>query len=999
MSETFESEFKKYCDQVGISYKQIARRLTVSPSTVTKRVKNKQWKRSDLAIVCDELLHLSSEERYTLFVLAGLTKPIVSQQQQRYNDQKTKILIYLREAAGLSFEQVAGYFGLENKKSVADWEQGYDSPPQAFRSKFIIYLRESLNLRRNRKRFLQVWDEIMVGEWNWDSLNSDEMLQYNLLDKAEYITVRPTVAPFLAPPLSPYPLVGRDDMLNKLKERLFAGGIQALSSLNGLPGVGKTALAVNLAYDREVLEHFQDGVLWAGLGRQGDVLALLGSWARELDISSEELTKLTTVEDRTKAIHGKIGMRHLLLVIDDAWQPDAALAFKVGGANCAYLVTTRIPEVAIYFAGQGVTVVSELSEDEGLALLRQIAPEVVTEELDEAVKLVRAVDGLPLGLILMGNYLRIQAISGQPQQIQAALKRLQRVEERLQVSQPLSPLERHPSLPQGTPVSLMASIAVSAEALDVSSHNMLRALAVFSPKPSTFSGEAAMAVSAEPQKAIDTLCNFGLLETSGLGRYNVHQVIADYAKILLGSELELTYRHATFYLNLMREQTEDWRMIEMELPQIQQAWQTLDGLANEQLVLDYVHAIELFQTRRGLWRERIAWCERGLKAAHVLGCLQEEAWLLNQIAWFYREQGATDKALEYYELALPLRRSSGDRLGEAETLNEIGIIYDDVGDSERALAFLEQGLSIRQELGKRSDEAQSLCNIGTLYQDLGQWGQTLIYFEAARQIYEDLVDLHGQAFVYGNSAKTYLHRGEYDKALKLLEQALQIHRDLGELDSELSNHSLLGSTYYRLGNLKKALEHFEQCLSLSKKLGARQAEAVTTHNIGTLYLDLNDTEQGLGLLEKALPIRREVKDRDGEAWTLMSIGRATHMLGKSEEGINFCEQATAIWHDIHNPIGEAFGLRRLGEIHAAVDNLEQAEVYLQQALVIYCQTSDPADEADTLYKLAMLRKRQDRFYEAEDLLIQAIKIEERINRPILEQFRADLVQLQEKKKP
>jgi hypothetical protein len=49
-------------------------------------------------------------------------------------------------------------------------------------------------------------------------------------------------------------------------------------------------------------------------------------------------------------------MKRMLLVVDDAWDVRAALSFKVGGPNCAHLVTTRIPEVAIRFAGEATTV-------------------------------------------------------------------------------------------------------------------------------------------------------------------------------------------------------------------------------------------------------------------------------------------------------------------------------------------------------------------------------------------------------------------------------------------------------------------------------------------------------------------------------------------------------------------------------------------------------------------------------------------------------------------
>src|SRR5712691_1070902 len=337
--------------------------------------------------------------------------------------------------------------------------------------------------------------------------------------------------PFLAPPRPPYYLTGRDNLLHKLKQQLLTGNNLALSALNGLPGVGKTALAIELAHDRDVLKHFHDGVLWAGLGRQSDVLAALSTWSRALGGSSDEIAKLTTVEDQAKAIHTLIATRSMLLVIDDAWEIEEALAFKVGGPNCAHILTTRLPEIALRFAGEGVTVVHVLNDADGLALLTRLAPGVVEAEPDEARTLVRAVGGLPLALTLMGNYLRVQAHSGQPRRLQAALNKLHQVEERLLLEQPQGPLERHPSLSVGTPLSLLASISISEQALSEQARQMLWALSILPPKPNNFSEVAALAISNMSVEAIDTLIDYGLLESSGQERYTLHQTISDYGRV------------------------------------------------------------------------------------------------------------------------------------------------------------------------------------------------------------------------------------------------------------------------------------------------------------------------------------------------------------------------------------------------------------------------------------------------------------------------------------
>src|SRR4051812_10698272 len=51
-------------------------------------------------------------------------------------------------------------------------------------------------------------------------------------------------------------LVGRETTISQLRSSLATGGRVALSALKGIPGVGKTALALELAYDEETLRHF-----------------------------------------------------------------------------------------------------------------------------------------------------------------------------------------------------------------------------------------------------------------------------------------------------------------------------------------------------------------------------------------------------------------------------------------------------------------------------------------------------------------------------------------------------------------------------------------------------------------------------------------------------------------------------------------------------------------------------------------------------------------------
>src|SRR5437588_5846838 len=251
--------------------------------------------------------------------------------------------------------------------------------------------------------------------------------------------------------------IGRAQLLADLKRRLCSGKNVALLALNGLPGVGKTTIAVELARDREVLKYFRDGVLWAGLGIKPNILGLLGRWGTLLGLASHEMAALTSVEAWAKTINAAIGAKRMLLVIDDAWSIEDALAFQVGGVHCAHIVTTRFPEIALQFAYDGSNVVHELNEEDGIALLQRLAPQVVAREPGKMRWLVRSVGGLPLAITLAGKYLWSQFNRDQPHYLSMALSRLQSIEERLRFTQPL-PARTPSSLPVDTPLSLQIVI-------------------------------------------------------------------------------------------------------------------------------------------------------------------------------------------------------------------------------------------------------------------------------------------------------------------------------------------------------------------------------------------------------------------------------------------------------------------------------------------------------------------------------------------------------------
>jgi len=510
-----------------------------------------------------------------------------------------------RQRRGWSREYVAEQIGLADAKTIGRWERGVAFPSSYFLQKLCTLfgmLAQDLGLYQQKSDNFSASRQLLADQDNVFSLST----------------------PPLYDPAIPLPLtgigglVGRHELLDLLKRRLCTTNRPTLLALDGLPGVGKTALAIELTFDYAVQRHFSDGVLWVELGPGPDVPGLLRRWGILLGLIPAAMANLTNEEAWARAIRTAIGMRRMLLVIDDAWKSQEALAFKIGGPNCAYLLTTRIPSIALHFANDGAFIVRELSEEDGLRLLARFVPDIVTGEPGAARSLVQSVGELPLALTLIGKYLQSQTYDGQPRHLRAALEHLRYTEQRLQLTTPQSPLERHAGLPAGTPLSLEAVIGISNWQLDGATQHALAMLSALPAKPHSFSEEAALAVSGAPIEVLDTLLNAGLLESTGPGRYMLHRTIADYASTQ-HSHADADARMVEYFISYVETHQADYEALEQETSNVLAALQVAFEQEMHAAQVRGAIAFSPFLRARGLYELAEIHLKRAEQVARSLG--------------------------------------------------------------------------------------------------------------------------------------------------------------------------------------------------------------------------------------------------------------------------------------------------------------------------------------------------------------------------------------------
>jgi len=399
-------------------------------------------------------------------------------------------------------------------------------------------------------------------------------------------------------------LFGRDEVVQQLVRSLREGHIRALA-VEGLPGVGKTTLAVAIAHHAGVMRYFRDGVLWASLGQNGTPMNALSEWGAGLD---EEVSAIVQPEAVARRVKDAIGTRRMLLILDDIWDIEIANLLRCGGSSCSYLLTTRDKAIAQLFAGPANTLTLEqLRDDDAFEMLRSLAPEAVASAPDTARDLLRAVGSLPLAVSLVGGYLAAPQhgmfSSMFPELRNNAMTRLLQRETRLGLTQARLETAGRQRF------SLSETIEWSLQRLPPAARVAFHSVGVFAPKPARFSLEAARAVTDADDAILALLAARNLIELHpAQHELSVHPVLADVAR----PDADASARFQAHYLAyLMSKKGIDAAYLRDDTyNQIKKAWQT--ALSGDQL-LEWLKHLSRYLRNTRLFGDSYLWLPRRLR--------------------------------------------------------------------------------------------------------------------------------------------------------------------------------------------------------------------------------------------------------------------------------------------------------------------------------------------------------------------------------------------------
>jgi tetratricopeptide (TPR) repeat protein len=737
---------------------------------------------------------------------------------------------------------------------------------------------------------------------------------------SETLTLRAT------PPAPPPHFTGREDDLAKFTRLLTSGQNVAITALQGMGGIGKTALAQKLA--ERVRDQFPGGVLWWTLGPSADVFTALDVWARHADPRAD-LTALPTAEARAEAVRPLLArLGKLCAIIDDVWDEAAArILLSAIPPGCPILITTRDGDLAKSLRCR-VERIDALSDDEAVALLEKLLGPFRTPKHPERNE-VESNDALPSTTPLRGSAqdaygaacdiahltealpLALELIAGiadSPADLPALARELH--------SRPtLDVLKRGKTREQ----SIEACFTMSYERLDADMQRRFRALGVFAPAP--FDCDAIAAVWNEEGDGVDEAIKY-LVRRSLLTRVSMGRSEAEAKNLVVaGDTFEEYHQHALLRdhaLKLLQERDLLPHPPPSSTGEGAVTPSPVRGLRKEgQSATPEQRTGEGweggFASHHATYYRRFAQEQNWRTVEHFFDQI-DHGWqwvqvnapdqIINYVLavrGFLRIRGRTVERMKWLSAGLLQARTAKDPRAEGNMLNSVAFTYKTLGQMDQALDFSQQALAICREVGDRSGESATLTSIGRVYDDLGQKGTALGFYRQALAIEREVGDRSSEGNTLNNIGSVYNDLGQIDQALDFSQQALAICREVGDRSVEGRVLGNIGKVHYALGQTDQALDFYQQALAICSEVGDRSGEGTTLNNIGKVYDALGQKDKALDFSQQALAIRREVGDRFGESVTLFNIGWLLDQVGRTAEAVTYLEQNVALDEAIGHP--------------------------------------------------------------------------------------------------
>jgi DNA-binding SARP family transcriptional activator/tetratricopeptide (TPR) repeat protein len=739
--------------------------------------------------------------------------------------------------------------------------------------------------------------------------------------------------------------------------------VMVIHAIAGMPGVGKTALAVHVAH--RMAGRFPDGLVFVDLhghtaGREpaapADVLATL------LSADGIDPRQLPAGLDARSALwRQRLAGRRLLLVLDNAASSAQVAPLLPAAPGCLVLVTSR------RFLGDlpGDTMpvqLDVLAPAEAAQMFRILAGHPAAAEPGRVAGLVAACGYLPLAISLLARV-----------------------------------LTRHPSWTVGDllaetrarlltvtaeQASVAAAFGLSYQDLPAARQRFFRQLAGHPGTVIEPYAAAALAGLPVPEAAahLYALHADSLLIEVCYRRYVLHDLIRSYAGDLAaadpGDERAAALGRLLDFYQAAGARAEA-RLARQIRPATPATPVTPPGPPPGPPATAGPSLPELPSAAQAL-----AWARA--ERASLLACLgrttepRRIVELTAALTELLRRDGPWTDAMTRHAAAVLAARRLGDPVEEANARIDLGTVHRLAGDYGAAEQEFDQARELYRKAGSCRGEANALIALGKTLSRTGSYGQADQIVRQALLIYRSLDDIGGQASAKVEIAVAIGMTGDYHGAQDSVRHAFELYLRTGDQAGQAYALRISGIASCRTGDYTGALESLGLALQVYQDLGDQAGQALTLTDIGQVAADTGDYPKAAATLEQALRLLRMRNHKIGQAVALVYLGTAARRAGDIPAASAALGEALAIYDELGNCSGKAAALNEMGALQRLCGALGEAESLHRHALDLAVLEQSAWDEAHARAGVARCALVQGRRQDAAGQLHHALAIFERV---------------------
>jgi len=736
-----------------------------------------------------------------------------------------------------------------------------------------------------------------------------------------------------------------------------------LLTLLGPGGSGKTRLGIEAA--SRVDKNYQDGVFFVNLAPIQEIDKIPSTIAGVLHLSFSEGG--TPKEQLLDYLRNK----DMLLVLDNFEHLLAGVDLVnqiLRTAQKVSVLSTSRTRLAV--TGEHLYEVSGMAYPEVPASLKNVSNRYsavrlfeseasrvlgnfkLTEgNLPEVIQICSLLEGMPLGIVLAANWVRMLSLDEIAEEIARDLAFLDTTLR---------------DLPQRQR-SLRSVFNHSWRLLNESEREIMAALSVFR---GGFSREAAQKVAGASLIDLMELLDKSILHQTSKGRYEVHELLRQYAAEKLGIdpyiEEGIRGKHSNYYCQGLVGRERD-----LQGPR--------QGAALKEMVSD-------IDNIRIAW----AWAVENTRWQQLFGSL-------NGLCFFYyrsrqRMEGiATCQAL--VEKLIEVRDSDKYKLEDRTTQIDIlklqaralawGVFFNGItGNVDLARTLSQQCLALLETANLASQDTRLEKGI-VLHSP--SWSMQEVFLEQHMQLAEEAVGLFrslGESWWVAQTLSTMRILSKSIVAVqKVLEDSLDIRKRLGDLRGIADSLRFLALSFASLRQFKKAETYIYEALAIAQELSDRLLIVLVRSNLNGVLI-------WQGRFEEARSLNCETLKTYGDLVYTQSKAALIHAdaafpdqyLGEYDAACEQAQNALELLKDVkHYWAGyvTAFAIDILGRVALAEGAYGDAEKRFQECYPVYQAYDNPGNIGQahaclgyTARGLNRLSPSQGHFYEALKLAIE-----------------------------